>query len=350
MDNCGMPELHTLNERQLRLKRVCADHFASMSFICPVTRNQLTEKAVPLNQKEHEAAVKAAQELAMNPKRGRGRPPKAFSLLSVKKEPVEAVEVENDNDEEEYEEEDEEVEDDEEEYPNENGDVEYNPPPTLKRQARESGGEPKGKNPKAKPPKLTAVGDTAEAKAAAKAERKLHKQMLAEANKPKFVSALLPAPIKHRDGRTSNDKRQSGGRRMADLSVIEDVVKEMSMGVVHKIKKKRRRMNSDEKILSKRMKMKASSSFNNDIDLISDEDITDIDDSEDEEAEGLARANREFEMFQIGLRKFINLPPTWGMGSVVWDPLNKIKVIPITEPKLQPNGTICLFKAIQVKI
>lgn len=331
MDNCGIPELHTLNERQLRLKRVCADHFAAMSFICTVTRNQLTERAVPLSQKEHEAAVKAAVEAhkdqVLNPKRGRGRPPKSFSLTLVKKEPE--PEVEDKEQEEDQEGEEEELEEEEEEEIesedelNENGDddAEYNPPPNLRRQV---GSEPKkAKTPK-KPPKLAAVKS---------------KTKIAD-GKPKYVSSLLPAPSKSKS-KTDSD-RKSGGRRMADLSVIEDVVREMSAGVVDR-SKKRHSQNSDDRILAKRMK---SSGFN-DEDGNSEDDMTDMDDS-DEEEEGLLRANREFEMFQSGLRKIIQLPPTWGMGSVVWDPLNKMKVIPIFAPKLLANGTICLFKAIQV--
>ncbi|XP_021949859.1 uncharacterized protein LOC110847259 [Folsomia candida] len=318
MDNCGIAELHSLNDRQLRLKRVCADHFASSSFICPVTRNQVTEKAIPLSQKEHEAAAKAVKEAQKeeekNPRRGRGRPPK-FSLVLVKKEVVD---------------EEEDVDSDEEE-PNENGDVEYSPPPTLRKQTRDSNStttaEPKTKTP-AKPPKLIAV-ESSKQKAAKVLDGKL-----------KPVSTLLPA--KSKLARTdSSDTKKPGGRRMADLSVIEDVVKEMSLGIE---KSKKRHSLSDEKILSKRLK---ASSFNED-DINSEDDMSDIDDSEDEEDEGLERANREFEMFQSGLRKIIELPEAWGMGAVVWDPLNKMKVIPISRPKLQPNGTISLFRAIQI--
>ncbi|CAL8143954.1 unnamed protein product [Orchesella dallaii] len=51
MDNCGNTELKDMDERQLRRKRICSDHFISKAFSRPESRTALNDSAVPIPAK-----------------------------------------------------------------------------------------------------------------------------------------------------------------------------------------------------------------------------------------------------------------------------------------------------------
>jgi len=339
MENCSNSELLSLNDRQLRLKRVCSDHFAPAAFISAETRNQLTEKAVPLSQKEADAAKVSARVLEESqqvaPKRGRGRPPKASGTGTpvVKKE----VAILPD------------IDDEDEDAPMndlENGDddIEYAPPPMLRRQIKQENdvaaaavSKPKEKTPGSggKPPKLVAATSTGE-----KPNR--GPTTVTPSSGPKII------------------------RKRADANLISDVVKRIRITSLQieeeeRLKKKklqaeRAAANAEKKKLEDLKRLKDISDGTVRIKkrelFLDDESEEDGDDGEassgEEELEGSDRANREFERFQLSLRDKMRIPHCWGMGGVIWDPLNKMKVIVISEPDVQANGTIRLKRAVQV--
>ncbi|ODM91712.1 hypothetical protein Ocin01_14969, partial [Orchesella cincta] len=109
MDNCGNTELKDMDERQLRRKRICSDHFILKAFSRPESRTALNDTAVPIPAKKPPATKQStpapvatkssAAESPATPKSGEGskKPPPKLQKRNSKIDPPtpKASEAEN---------------------------------------------------------------------------------------------------------------------------------------------------------------------------------------------------------------------------------------------------------------